>query len=293
MNIDNIKSFIILAETLNFTKAASKENITQTAMSRRINSIEEELEVLLFYRNNKEVKLTLAGKEFYQKSKSIISLYDLAITNTKNLEKGIGKYISIGVGTYEHFLLDKYLKNFTKEFTDVKIKVFQYEYKELLKKLNSYELDLILTTDQFFNQIDDNNYDKYLISKDPWLLGVNKESNLANEKIIDTEKLNDKNFVTMFTSSIYSIYDFYKRFFEIKDITYVNTYFTKLCLINSDLGIGFFPNYVKTTGSDVILKPTNPPVYLRKTFVLKRKNNNNFYVKEFFNLIKYETNKLK
>lgn len=53
MNIDNIKSFIILAETLNFTKAAAKENITQTAMSRRINSIEEELEVLLFYRNNK------------------------------------------------------------------------------------------------------------------------------------------------------------------------------------------------------------------------------------------------
>ena len=46
MNIDNIRCFISLAECLNFTRAAEKEHITQTAMSRKISALEKELDVL-------------------------------------------------------------------------------------------------------------------------------------------------------------------------------------------------------------------------------------------------------
>ena len=52
MNLENMKCFISLAECLNFTRAADKEHITQTSMSRKISSMEEELNVRLFYRDN-------------------------------------------------------------------------------------------------------------------------------------------------------------------------------------------------------------------------------------------------
>lgn len=65
MNLDNVKCFISLAECLNFTKAAEKEHMTQTSMSRKISGLEEELGVRLFYRDNHQVILTDAGSEFY------------------------------------------------------------------------------------------------------------------------------------------------------------------------------------------------------------------------------------
>ena len=65
MNLDNVKCFISLAECLNFTKAAEKEHMTQTSMSRKISGLEEELGVRLFYRDNHQVILTDAGSEFW------------------------------------------------------------------------------------------------------------------------------------------------------------------------------------------------------------------------------------
>ena len=65
MNLDNVKCFLSLAECLNFTKAAEKEHMTQTSMSRKISGLEEELGVRLFYRGNHQVIVTEAGREGY------------------------------------------------------------------------------------------------------------------------------------------------------------------------------------------------------------------------------------
>ena len=79
MNIDNIKCFISLAECLNFTKAAEKEHVTQTSMSRRISSLETELGAPLFYRDNRMVELTAAGKVFYDQAKKLVEFYDQSV----------------------------------------------------------------------------------------------------------------------------------------------------------------------------------------------------------------------
>ena len=72
MNLENMKCFISLAECLNFTRAADKEHITQTSMSRKISSLEEELNVRLFYRDNHSVVLTDAGREFYIQAQRLL-----------------------------------------------------------------------------------------------------------------------------------------------------------------------------------------------------------------------------
>ena len=75
MNLDNVKCFISLAECLNFTKAAEKEHMTQTSMSRKISGLEEELGVRLFYRDNHQVILTDAGSEFYVQAQKLLEKY--------------------------------------------------------------------------------------------------------------------------------------------------------------------------------------------------------------------------
>lgn len=68
MDIHTLQCFLTLAHDLNFTKAAEKEHITQSSLSRKINGLEDELGISLFYRDSHQVSLTEAGKEFFYKN---------------------------------------------------------------------------------------------------------------------------------------------------------------------------------------------------------------------------------
>lgn len=61
MELRQIKYFLGVAETLNFSKAALNLNIVQPALSRQIQQLEQDLGVVLFERNNRNVRLTPAG----------------------------------------------------------------------------------------------------------------------------------------------------------------------------------------------------------------------------------------
>ena len=58
MNTTQIKCFLALAETLNYTRAAARLYLSQPGLSRQINSIEQELNTQLFIRNQRNVRLT-------------------------------------------------------------------------------------------------------------------------------------------------------------------------------------------------------------------------------------------
>lgn len=61
MTIHQIECFLEAARTLNFTEAAGHLYISQQGLSRQISSLEKELEIRLFERTTREVKLTRAG----------------------------------------------------------------------------------------------------------------------------------------------------------------------------------------------------------------------------------------
>ncbi len=61
MNTTQIKCFLAVAETLNFTKAANQLFISQPGLSRQIVSLERELNTLLFIRDKHTVRLTPAA----------------------------------------------------------------------------------------------------------------------------------------------------------------------------------------------------------------------------------------
>ena len=64
MEFYQLTYFLAAAQTQNFRKAAELCLVAQSALSRQIAALEEELEVELFTRNKKRVTLTAAGQEF-------------------------------------------------------------------------------------------------------------------------------------------------------------------------------------------------------------------------------------
>lgn len=68
-----LQDFIVLAETLSFSKAATIRLVSQAAFSRRIKALEEQLGIRLVDRSTKPVQLTNDGVQFLQLARAILA----------------------------------------------------------------------------------------------------------------------------------------------------------------------------------------------------------------------------
>lgn len=95
MDFRTIEHFLKLTETLNFRKAAEDIYIAQPALSRQIMALEEELGVVLFDRNKRNVALTPAGEYFKEECERILEDFERVKQRTFQVHKGEGGEIKI------------------------------------------------------------------------------------------------------------------------------------------------------------------------------------------------------
>ena len=88
MNLKQLEYFVSVAETLNFTRAARKCFISQTAMTQQIRALEESIGVLLFIRDKHHVELTPAGRVFMYEAKAILSRSEEAVKLARSAAEG-------------------------------------------------------------------------------------------------------------------------------------------------------------------------------------------------------------
>lgn len=82
---DNIRTFIVLAETGSFSKAAEKLYMTHTAVIKQINSLESELNIKLICRTNRGITLTASGRSFYNDCIEITNAFDQAVDRARRM----------------------------------------------------------------------------------------------------------------------------------------------------------------------------------------------------------------
>ena len=91
MNIELLQTFIILAQTKNFSRTAETLFVSQPTVTARIKQLEEELGSELFYKGNKGVTtLTVAGEYFLEYAKKSLAMLD----EGKITVAALGKYKS-------------------------------------------------------------------------------------------------------------------------------------------------------------------------------------------------------
>lgn len=96
MDVRQLKYFVAVANTRNFTRAAEQLHIAQPPLSRQIQLLEEELGVQLLLRNSRPVRLTEAGRMFYEQAVQIINRMDQLKTTTRQLGQAHRQTLSIG-----------------------------------------------------------------------------------------------------------------------------------------------------------------------------------------------------
>lgn len=91
-----LETFICVVESGSFTKAGNQLYLSPTAVMKRINMLEERVQLILFERTAQGIVLTPAGNSFYESCKLIVkNMYD-AVNKAERIEKETGMTIYIG-----------------------------------------------------------------------------------------------------------------------------------------------------------------------------------------------------
>jgi DNA-binding transcriptional LysR family regulator len=124
MQVESFKVFRDLVESRSFSKAASLNFITQSAVSQQIRAMEERFHVPLIERSNKRFGLTREGEALYETSKQIVFQFDSLqhhLSEMRNVVSGNIRLSTVySIGLHE---LPPYLKKFLREFPGVNIHV--------------------------------------------------------------------------------------------------------------------------------------------------------------------------
>ncbi|UIR56323.1 LysR family transcriptional regulator [Sphingobacterium sp. SRCM116780] len=141
-----LKVFYVAANTLNFTKAASELFISQPAVSKNIQEIENSIGTPLFERLGNRLALTSAGKMLYHHAQIILEQYNQA---TYEINEIIGKQngnLFLGISTtISQYVIPKLLVAFNFQFPKNEIRVIQANSKRVEELLIKNEIHLGIT----------------------------------------------------------------------------------------------------------------------------------------------------
>lgn len=124
MDTRTLKHFLILADTLHFSRASESCNISPSALSRNIKQLEEELGVSLFLRDNRSVQLTPEGQKFRVYARETLSQWDAMrgnlLENVEQLQGEISMYCSV---TASYSVLYDLLNRFRRHYPGIELKL--------------------------------------------------------------------------------------------------------------------------------------------------------------------------
>ena len=195
MNLQQLEYFKVITETKNFTTASNILSVSQPALSKAISKLEEELDVELFQRVGRNIKITEFGEVFLKYADSALSEIERGKLKLEDMKNNNDMIISISstccIGsTYIPFLIS----NFFNHNLKVKFNIDNQSTKEILKELRSGNIDF-----GFFSEIED--LDKYpeiesaLVKNEEYILIVPKNHSLANEEEVYLKDLKDEYFI--------------------------------------------------------------------------------------------------
>lgn len=243
MDIQQLKYFLALAKELHFWKTAEKMNITQSALSRHIMSLENELGLQLFFRNKRNVKLTAAGE--FLKEKWSTELIQLEAIQKHARQIHLGEQGSVCIAhpdSISSSILPDFIKKIATVYPKLKIELVQLTYEQQEEQLKNYNIDLAFSREKNESAaIDSKNLGSENLclvvpSNHPFItIDDITHKSIATERFIATNAGSSNSYDSI-------ISDVYKHY-QIDPDSYISCEFgsTIISLIKNGLGISILP----------------------------------------------------
>src|SRR5712672_54359 len=192
MQIETLKVFCDLAESESFTKAAQINNVTQSAVSQQISSLERVFKSLLIERSKKRFRLTREGQVLYDYSKQIIATYEALGSKLQEIKDIISGTIRVAtiysIGLHD---LPPYLKKFLKAYPTVHVQVEYRRANQVYEDVMGNVVDLGLVA----YPTRDHRLEIFPLRKDPLVLICHPQHPLARNKSLKLKALSGQKFI--------------------------------------------------------------------------------------------------
>ncbi len=192
MQIESLKVFCDLAETESFTKAAQLNQVTQSAVSQQISSLERLFKSLLIERSKKRFRLTREGQVLYEYSKQVLQSYNALqgkLHEVKEIISGTIRVATIySIGLHD---LPPYLKTFLKAHPTVNVHVEYRRANQVYEDVIGNVVDLGLVA----YPARDAKLEICPLRKDPLVLICHPQHALAKGKTVRLKSLSGQKFI--------------------------------------------------------------------------------------------------
>lgn len=248
MTPKQLDTFIHLSETLNFRKTAEHLFFSQTTVTFQIQSLEEEMNIKLFERNKRSVKLTPAGLVFRDYARQILDLMNQATENTIAAAKGFTGLVRIGfsVDTNKAGIADL-IRDFSAENPQIQIILNGGYPEKLYKELLFDRCDLIVTP--YSRKLENKKLEYYKFGKYKQIAAFSAEHAFNQKKSLKFEDFADESFIWVsndeieldFTEEFIKKLD--KKNIHPKTFTKTDNIDTVLLMLDVNMGITVIPEY--------------------------------------------------
>jgi len=193
LELRQLRYFVEVAEREHISEAAEHLHVAQSAISRQIANLEEELGASLFERVGRNVKLTPIGKVFLEHTLIALKAIDFAAKQVEEYLDPAKGTIKIGFPTsLASYVLPTVISAFKKDYPDVSFHLRQGSYRFLIDAVKNRELNLA-----FLGPVPqkDESIDTTILFSESIHVLLPANHRFANQESVDLHDLRNENFV--------------------------------------------------------------------------------------------------
>ena len=262
MEMHQIRYFLAVCETLNFTRAAEQCNVSQPALTRAVKVLEDEFGGLLFHRERNNTHLTELGgliqpylSEIYTQTAEAKTQAE-KFAQLEDITLKIGVMCTIGPSVISGFLIA-----YSQSHPSVEIKIVDDTANALKDLLMQGEIEVAL-----YGQPDGvgEDYHALPLFSEPFVIVVNKDHRLAKLPQVRCCDLDGERYVSRANCEIYD----YAGEIMVQRGARLNRVFSSerddwvQGMISAGLGLGFFPA-LSVTEQGIVSRPLVDPEIIR------------------------------
>ena len=291
MELRHLRYFAAVVERKGYRKAARHLNVAQAAISQTIGSLEEELGLKLFMREGRGVKLTIAGKIFYEESLRTLEQSEVAIKAAQQAARGETgtlriAYPSVATSSF----LPALVKQFKERFPNVKLVLRELTHAAQEVALRQRRIDVAITRPPFHHDLAET-LDSISLVREPLIAAIPMQYEMKSKRLSFKQLVSEKLIVCQ-RDSAPAVYDAVIRNCNYEgfsaNIEYESDAMqTSLTLVSAGQGIAILPMMcaLNLRHDEVRIVRVQPDAFRSELAVAWPKNSDSLVLASFIKLV--------
>ena len=201
MELRHLRYFVIVAKELNYRRAAEILHVAHPSLSKQIKDLEYELDVRLFDRNTKGVKLTSAGHVFLEQALGVLAKAEEGVFAARGAAAGKSGKLSIGhVGPMSAEFLPTALSLFLQKHPNVDINLQEIDPTDQIAHLETKNIQVAFTFNDPSDVVPAHMDHMVLMNTEPVIL-MSDKNELAHKTQITPQELAQQTIICFSTTS--------------------------------------------------------------------------------------------